>query len=46
MSGLISNTNQKQAAYNTSKAAVIMQTKSLVSEWSKYNARVNTIAPG
>jgi len=46
MSGLISNTNQKQAACNTSKTAVIMPAKSLVSEWSKYNVRVNTIAPG
>ncbi|QJD87696.1 SDR family NAD(P)-dependent oxidoreductase [Cohnella herbarum] len=46
MSGLVSNVPQYQAAYNTSKAAVIMLTKSMASEWAKYNIRVNTIAPG
>jgi len=46
MSGIIVNTPQSQAAYNTSKAGVIMLTKSLASEWAKYNVRVNTIAPG
>ncbi len=46
MSGIIVNTPQNQAAYNTSKAGVIMLTKSLAAEWSKYNVRVNTIAPG
>ena len=34
MSGLISNTPQPQAAYNASKAAVIMLTKSLAGEWA------------
>ncbi|MCD8785085.1 glucose 1-dehydrogenase [Staphylococcus gallinarum] len=46
MSGIIVNTPQPQAAYNTSKGAVIMFTKSLASEWAQYGIRVNTIAPG
>jgi NAD(P)-dependent dehydrogenase (short-subunit alcohol dehydrogenase family) len=46
MSGIIVNTPQCQAAYNTSKAAVIMLTKSLAAEWAQHNIRVNTIAPG
>jgi NAD(P)-dependent dehydrogenase (short-subunit alcohol dehydrogenase family) len=46
MSGVIVNMPQCQAAYNTSKAAVIMLTKCLASEWAKHNIRVNTIAPG
>jgi NAD(P)-dependent dehydrogenase (short-subunit alcohol dehydrogenase family) len=46
MSGVIVNTPQCQAAYNVSKAAVIMLTKSLAFEWAKHNIRVNTIAPG
>jgi NAD(P)-dependent dehydrogenase (short-subunit alcohol dehydrogenase family) len=46
MSGMIVNIPQNQAAYNVSKAAVIMLTKSLAGEWAKYNIRVNTIAPG
>ncbi|MBV9232024.1 MAG: glucose 1-dehydrogenase [Chloroflexi bacterium] len=46
MSGIIVNTPQCQAAYNTSKAAVIMLTKSLAVEWAQHNIRVNTIAPG
>ena len=46
MSGIIANTPQCQSAYNASKAGVIMLTKSLASEWVKYNIRINTIAPG
>ena len=46
MSGIIVNTPQCQAAYNTSKAAVIMLTKSLAAEWAQHNIRINTIAPG
>jgi NAD(P)-dependent dehydrogenase (short-subunit alcohol dehydrogenase family) len=45
MSGYIANT-EAQCAYNASKAAVIMITKCLASEWVKYNIRVNAIAPG
>lgn len=46
MSGLIVNQPQYQAAYNTSKAAVIHLTKSLAAEWAPYNIRVNSISPG
>lgn len=45
MSGYIANT-EAQAAYNSSKAAVIMMTKCLASEWVHHNIRVNAIAPG
>lgn len=46
MSGLVANKPQEQCSYNASKAGVIMLTKSLAMEWSKYNIKVNTIAPG
>jgi NAD(P)-dependent dehydrogenase (short-subunit alcohol dehydrogenase family) len=46
MSGLIVNVPQRQAAYNISKAGVIMATKSLAVEWAPYGVRVNAIAPG
>lgn len=35
MSGVIANKPQPQAAYNTSKAGVIMLTKSLAAEWAE-----------
>jgi len=46
MSALVANRPQPQISYNASKAGVIMITKSLASEWRKYNIRVNAIAPG
>ncbi|GAC1402447.1 MAG: hypothetical protein NVSMB65_19550 [Chloroflexota bacterium] len=46
MSGSIVNVPQKQAAYNTSKAGVIMLAKSLAAEWAPHNVRVNSLSPG
>lgn len=46
MSGHIVNVPQPQCAYNSSKAAVIMLTKSLAVEWAKKGVRVNSISPG
>ena len=46
MSGLVVNKPQPQSHYNTSKAAVIMLTKSLAAEWAEANVRVNSVSPG
>jgi NAD(P)-dependent dehydrogenase (short-subunit alcohol dehydrogenase family) len=46
MSGTIVNKPQRQSHYNTSKAAVIMLTKSLAAEWAKYNININSVSPG
>ena len=46
ISGYISNIPQPQAAYNASKAAVHMLTKSLASDYAAEGIRANAIAPG
>lgn len=45
-SGIMVDYPNKQGAYNVSKAALIMLTKSLAVEWAPYNIRVNCICPG
>ncbi len=46
ISGIVSNIPQPQVAYNASKAAVHMMTKSLASDFAEQNIRVNALAPG
>lgn len=46
MSASIVNRPQKQVHYNSSKAGVVMLTKSLAAEWAPYNINVNCISPG
>lgn len=36
----------QSAAYNASKAGVILMTKTLAAEWGKYNIQVNAVCPG
>lgn len=46
MSGMIVNHPQKQAAYNVSKAGVIMMARSVATEWAPHGVRVNALSPG
>lgn len=46
ISGVIVNTPQLQAHYNTSKAGLIMLSKSLAFEYAQSNIRVNVVSPG
>ena len=40
------NYPQPQAAYNSSKTAILSLSKSLAAEWSSHGIRVNSISPG
>jgi NAD(P)-dependent dehydrogenase (short-subunit alcohol dehydrogenase family) len=46
ISGHRVNYPQPQAAYNTSKAALLHMKNSLAAEWTRYGIHVNTISPG
>jgi NAD(P)-dependent dehydrogenase (short-subunit alcohol dehydrogenase family) len=46
MSAHIVNHPQRQAIYNSSKAAIVHYTRSLAGEWGGDGIRVNSISPG
>lgn len=46
MNAHISCTPQHEAAYNASKAGLVMLAKSLAVEWGKRGIRVNSVSPG
>ncbi|OKL59757.1 hypothetical protein UA08_04499 [Talaromyces atroroseus] len=46
ISGHRVNYPQPQAAYNVSKAAVLMLKSCLAAEWARYGIRTNSISPG
>ncbi len=46
ISGTAVNVPQKQGVYNTSKAGVVMLSRSMAVEWAPYGIRVNSLSPG
>jgi len=46
MSGFVVNRYFHGGSYEVSKAAVIMLTRTLATEWAQYNINVNAVAPG